>query len=232
MRVYEFEAFESFTLAMVALFVGRWVIGKISLLRRFSIPDSVIGGFGVAAIVALFYYLFKTEVVFDLDVRDSLLLYFFAIIGLKSDVKTLISGGKPLVILTVLAGAFIVAQNGVAMAVAALFGMDPKAGLMTGSVSLTGGVGTALAWAPRFVEELGIANALEIGLAGNMMGLIAACVIGGPIASFLNQSIPTPRHRGGRPGCGDHPSARARADRRLRLLVGVALGQCCGADRC
>lgn len=185
MRHYEFDTFESFTLAIVALFVGRWTVGRVQVLRRFSIPDSVVGGFAVAAVVALLYYVANVEIAFNLGVRDGLLLYFFAIIGLKSDIKTLISGGKPLVILTLLAAAFILAQNGVAMGTAAAFGLDPKAGLMAGSVTLTGGVGTALAWAPRFVEELGITNALEIGLAGNMLGLIVACVIGGPMASYL-----------------------------------------------
>ena len=63
--------------------------------------------------------------------------------------------------------------------------MDPKAGLMVGSISLTGGVGTALAWAPTFVESLGISNALELGVAANSVGLISACVIGGPIARYL-----------------------------------------------
>jgi ESS family glutamate:Na+ symporter len=56
---------------------------------------------------------------------------------------------------------------------------------MVGSVSLTGGVGTALAWAPTFVESFGISNALELGVAANTVGLIAACVVGGPIARFL-----------------------------------------------
>ena len=68
---------------------------------------------------------------------------------------------------------------------AAIFGHDPRAGLMTGSISLTGGVGTTLAWSPYFVETLGIGNALELGVASNTVGLIAACLIGGPIATFL-----------------------------------------------
>lgn len=36
-----------------------------------------------------------------------------------------------------------------------------------------------------FVEEFGISNALELGVASNTVGLIAACVIGGPIANYL-----------------------------------------------
>ena len=50
-------------------------------------------------------------------------------------------------------------QNLLGMGVAAAFGMDPKAGLMAGSVSLTGGLGTTVAWAPIFTDQLGIANA-------------------------------------------------------------------------
>jgi ESS family glutamate:Na+ symporter len=42
-----------------------------------------------------------------------------------------------------------------------------------------------LAWTQTFVDKLGIQNALELGVAANTVGLIAACVIGGPIARFL-----------------------------------------------
>ena len=105
--------------------------------------------------------------------------------SLKSEIRTLLSGGRPMLLLTVLAASYIVLQNLLGMGVAAGFGMDPKAGLMAGSISLVGGVGTALAWAPTFVEDLGIPNALEIGVACNTVGLIAACCIGGPIAAYL-----------------------------------------------
>ena len=50
---------------------------------------------------------------------------------------------------------------------------------------MIGGVGTAMAWTPTFVEELGIVNASELGIASNTLGLISACVIGGPIAAYL-----------------------------------------------
>jgi len=104
---------------------------------------------------------------------------------LKSDMRQLLKGGRPLLILLVLAGVFIVLQNALGMGVAEAFGLDPKAGLMVGSISLTGGAGTTLAWAPLFIEKLGISNAHELGMASNTVGLIAACVIGGPIANRL-----------------------------------------------
>ena len=185
MSSYEFGGFVSFTLAIILLFLGKTLTGKVEILRRYSIPEPVIGGFLCAAAVGVAYFAFDLKVTFTLEVRDWLLLYFFAAIGLRADIRTLISGGKPLVILLALATAFIFLQNLAGIGIATAFGMNPKAGLMVGSISLTGGVGTALAWAPTFVESLGIGNALELGVAANTVGLIAACVIGGPIARYL-----------------------------------------------
>jgi len=185
MGSYEFGGFVSFTLAIILLFLGKILISKVEFLRRYSIPEPVIGGFLCAAAVGVAYFFFDLKVSFTLEVRDWLLLYFFAAIGLRADLRTLISGGKPLAILLALASAFIFLQNLAGMGIATSFGMDPKAGLMVGSISLTGGVGTALAWAPVFVESLGISNALELGVAANTVGLISACVIGGPIARYL-----------------------------------------------
>jgi ESS family glutamate:Na+ symporter len=185
MSSYEFGGFVSFTLAIILLFIGKTLTSRIEILRRYSIPEPVIGGFLCAAAVGVAYFTFDLKVTFTLEVRDWLLLYFFAAIGLRADIRTLISGGKPLLILLVLATAFIFLQNLAGIGIAAAFGMEPKAGLMVGSISLTGGVGTALAWAPTFVESLGISNALELGVAANTVGLISACVIGGPIARYL-----------------------------------------------
>lgn len=182
---HEFDGFVSFTVAIILLFLGKTAVSRIELLRRYSIPEPVIGGFLCAALVAICYFSFDLKISFNLEVRDWLLLYFFAAIGLRADIRTLISGGKPLAVLLLLATTFIFLQNLVGMGAAAIYGMDPKAGLMVGSISLTGGVGTALAWAPTFVEQLGIGNALELGLAANTVGLISAAVIGGPIARYL-----------------------------------------------
>lgn len=179
------DALASFTLAILLLFLGKGLTRRSRWLRRYSIPDAVVGGVLCALVIGVIYALASVEVQLSLGARDQLLLYFFAAIGLNTDVRTLAQGGRPLVILLVLATVFMGLQNGLGMGLAGLFGMDPRAGLMTGSVSLTGGVGTTLAWSPYFIDTLGIANAAELGLAANMLGLVAACVIGGPIARYL-----------------------------------------------
>ena len=184
-ETFAVPAFQSFTLAILLFFIGQKLAGWWAPIRRYNIPEPVVGGFLCACVVGLAYGVLGMKIEFDLQVRDTLLLYFFAAIGLKSDLKTLKEGGKPLAILLLLASSFIVLQNFIGMGVAEAFGLDARAGLMTGSISLTGGVGTTLAWGPHFVEQLGIHNAIELGMASNMVGLIAACTIGGPIASWL-----------------------------------------------
>lgn len=59
---------------------------------------------GCAAVVALVYFVTGREIVFNLQACDWLLVYFFAAIGLKSELLHLISGRRPPVVLTVLAG--------------------------------------------------------------------------------------------------------------------------------
>ena len=184
------DAFASLTLAILLLFAGKGLATRIGVLRRYGIPEPVVGGVLCAAVTCALYYGMDLRVEFELGMRDILLLYFFAALGLNSDLRSLLSGGRLLLLLAVLATVFIVLQNGLGMAVASLFGLDPRAGLMVGSVSLTGGVGTTLAWAPYFTGILGIAEAAELGLASNMIGLVSACVIGGPIAGWLIRRHP------------------------------------------
>ena len=76
MGSYEFDGFVSFTLAIVLLFMGKAVVGRVEILRRYSIPEPVIGGFLCAAAVAVAYFVFDLKISFDLEVRDWLLLYF------------------------------------------------------------------------------------------------------------------------------------------------------------
>jgi ESS family glutamate:Na+ symporter len=181
----EIPPFLSFNIAVILLLTGKAITLRTPFLQRYSIPDPVVGGILCAAVVAAVHFGLGRQVHFNLNVRDFLLLIFFAGVGLNSDIATLSKGGRPLLVLLGLATGFMIAQNVLGMAIASAFDLEPLAGLMAGSISLTGGVGTTAAWAPIFTERFGIHNAMEIGIASNMLGLISACVIGGPIAAFL-----------------------------------------------
>jgi ESS family glutamate:Na+ symporter len=64
-------------------------------------------------------------------------------------------------------------------------GLNLAVGLLAGSVSLSGGHGTVIAWAPIFRESYSITNASEIGIASATFGLILGGIVGGPIARIL-----------------------------------------------
>ncbi|MDY0273166.1 MAG: sodium/glutamate symporter, partial [Advenella sp.] len=170
----EINAIASFTLAILLLFIGKGLSNRITWLQKYSIPEPVIGGLVCTVMVCMAYYLLDLRISFTLGVRDMLLLYFFAAIGLNTNIQTLKQGGRALIILVIVASIFMVLQNLLGMSIAQYFDMDPRIGLMAGSISLTGGVGTTMAWASHFVDTLGLDNAVEIGIASNMVGMIAA----------------------------------------------------------
>jgi ESS family glutamate:Na+ symporter len=183
--VLQCNAFMTFTLGVIVLFVGKRLNGAIGFLREFSIPEPVSGGLFFSILFWILYSFSGLEIDFDLTSRDFLLVYFFTTIGINARFKDLLAGGKPLVILLLITVVTMLAQNVTGISVAALFDMDAAVGLLSGTVSLIGGHGTAIAWSPRIAEDYGIGNAMEIGLASATLGLILASLMGGPIAKFL-----------------------------------------------
>jgi ESS family glutamate:Na+ symporter len=179
------DEFFAVTLGIVVLFVGKRLNNAVGFLREFSIPEPVTGGLVFSVLFTLFYAVTDVEIEFMLGARDILLVYFFTTIGINASLKDLLAGGKPLVILLSITIAYMVVQNLTAVSIVGLLGDRPAAGLLGGTVSLIGGHGTAIAWAPRFAENMGIANAMEIGIACATFGLILASLMGGPIAKFL-----------------------------------------------
>ena len=177
--------FLTVTLGIIVLFVGKRINNAILFLREFSIPEPVTGGLLFSIIFALIYFVSDVGVEFELTARDVLLVYFFTTIGINASFKDLLTGGKPLIILLAITIGYMFLQNLTGITVASLFGLDSRVGLLGGTISLIGGHGTAIAWAPRFVEEYGVANAMEIGIACATFGLILASSIGGPIAKLL-----------------------------------------------
>ncbi|MGF1709530.1 sodium/glutamate symporter [Vibrio kagoshimensis] len=184
-NILHLGSFFAVTMGIVVLFIGRRLNQVVGFLKEFSIPEPVSGGIIVSTLFALLYATTSIEVQFDLMARDVLLVYFFTTIGINASLKDLLKGGKPLVVLLAITIFFMVMQNVVGISVASLFGLEPVFGLLSGSISLIGGHGTAIAWAPRVGEEFGLESAMEIGIASATFGLILASLMGGPIAKYL-----------------------------------------------
>lgn len=183
--VLHVEPFFAITLGIIVLFTGKRINDAVVKLREFSIPEPVTGGLLFSILFGLVYAFTGIAVEFDLAARDYMLVFFFTTIGINAQIRDLLAGGKPLVILLIITILYMVIQNITGISVAKLFGLDGAVGLLGGSVSLIGGHGTAIAWAPRIAEGYGVANAMEIGIACATFGLILASLMGGPIAKFL-----------------------------------------------
>lgn len=181
----ELEPRTTLIVAILVLFLGRYLNLKIRFFRDYNIPEPVTGGLLASMIVGLVYWLTDVEINFDMGNRDMLLVVFFTTIGLSSRIDVLRKGGRMLVVLLVMAVSYLMIQNLVGIGVASLNDRPPALGLLSGSVSLSGGHGTAIAWAPTFAENYNLPFAMEIGLACATFGLIFGGLVGGPVAHFL-----------------------------------------------
>jgi ESS family glutamate:Na+ symporter len=133
----------------------------------------------VLAIFVLFFGKFLTSKI------PFLRNYNIPTIGLSSRLSTLLKGGAQLGILLVLAVVYLMIQNGTGVLAATLAGYDQLVGVIGGSVSLSGGHGTAIAWTEVFRDDYGIQLAGEIGIACATFGLVLGGLLGGPLARFL-----------------------------------------------
>jgi glutamate:Na+ symporter, ESS family len=185
MTTIEVSGLVTFTISIVVFFIGAGINHLLTPLRKWNIPEAVTGGLLAALVTLVIHEKLGLGVVFDLDARDMLLLYFFTGIGLNAKFGDLISGGRPLLVLLALTLVYLVIQNIVAVGSAQALHLPQGIPALLGSASLIGGHGTTIAWAPAISARFGLANALEIGIAAATLGLVIASLVGGPIAQFL-----------------------------------------------
>lgn len=182
---FTFNAFYTLIAAVIVLLLGRLLVNKIDFLKRYNIPEPVAGGL-VAAIVSLLVNQFwGYSITTSSALQTSFMLIFFASIGLSANFTKLRQGGIGLIIFLIAVSVFIVVQNFVGISLATLLGIDPLIGLIAGSITLTGGHGTAGAWGEIFETQYGIQGALALGMASATFGLIIGGLIGGPLAKTL-----------------------------------------------
>jgi ESS family glutamate:Na+ symporter len=195
-----------FTLALAsaALVVGHLAVGRIAFLSRYSIPDAVVGGMLFAAIVTLLRA-GRVTVEFDPSLLTPLNVMFFTTVGLSADARSLLRGGRLLLLFFAVVAGGLVLQNLVGVGLAKVFDLHPANGLMAGSITLSGGHGTAAAWGTKFVEERNVQGTIELGIAAATYGLVVGGLLGGPFAEWLMR-----RH--GVRGTGESAQAKPAGD--------------------
>lgn len=186
-------ALESFLVAISVLFLGHFINAKLPVLRKFNIPEPIVGGLIVAcAITALHFH--GVDLQFDLPLQNTFMLMFFATVGLAANYTQLLKGGAKVLLFLAIASVYIVIQNGVGVTLASALGLEPLMGLITGSITLSGGHGTGAAWSQTFTDLYGIENTLEIAMASATFGLIIGGLIGSPWRSVWSINTNLNRH--------------------------------------
>ena len=184
MTLIELDMIQTAGIGALALIVGMVLTRKVAFLQKFCVPSPVSGGIIFSLITLMLYGWFDVEVSFDGTLKDVFMLAFFTSVGFQSDLKVIKKGGKLLVIMLALLVVIIALQNLMPMGITRLMGVDPLIGMAAGSISMTGGHGTAGGFA-KVLEGMGLHGAGTIGMAAATFGLIAGSMIGGPLAERI-----------------------------------------------
>ena len=184
MTSIDLDMIQTAGIGALALIVGMVLTRKVAFLQKFCVPSPVSGGIIFSLITLVLYGFCDVEVSFDGTLKDVFMLAFFTSVGFQSDLKVIKQGGRLLVIMLTLLVVIIALQNLMPMSITRLMGVDPLIGMAAGSISMTGGHGTAGGFA-SVLEGMGLHGAGTVGMAAATFGLIAGSMIGGPLAEKI-----------------------------------------------
>lgn len=171
--------------ASLLLLIGTAVNRRIGFLSRYNIPDPITGGLLFAILAALASSGFGFHLDIDQTLKPTLLLMFFAGIGMCADLRQLKRGGKALALFLMVLFPYILVQNFVGIATAMALDLHPIFGLVAGSITLVGGHGTGAAYAEGFAEVHNLQLVMELSMTVATIGLIVGGIIAGPMAQYV-----------------------------------------------
>jgi ESS family glutamate:Na+ symporter len=181
--IWKLNAVQVLAFACFGAAAGAWVKRKLPVLDRLNIPASIVGGL-IYAVIALILRDRYLNLEMDLALRDILMIAFFTTVGMSASLRLVKVGGVQVLAFFALATAGAVAQNALGIGAAKLLGINPLLGIISGSVALTGGPATALAFGSTF-EKLGVVGASTLGVASATFGITAGGLLGGWIGASL-----------------------------------------------
>ena len=182
MTIVNLNMYQALAVAAVMLVVGQLLVNKIGFLRRYCIPAPVVGGLIFAIAHTILRGLGVVEFEMDTTLQTVFMTAFFCSVGFLAAFSMLKKGGIGVIKFLLLAVLMVTIQDVVGGFGAKLFGLNGQLGLAMGSIPLVGGHGTSASFG-AFLEERGVEGATTVAVACATYGLIAGCMIGGPIAS-------------------------------------------------
>ncbi len=196
----QLDAVQTVAFSGLTLLAGYALCRMIPVLRRYNLPEPVVGGLVVALLV--WWAHSQDTVLFELDssLKVPLMIAFFTTLGINASVRLLRISGRQVMIFLLIAALFAVLQNLIGIGVAWMFDLHPMFGVLAGSATLTGGPATGMAFAPLF-EKAGLQGAETLAITAAMAGIICGGVVGGPAITVLMRRLkvvpPSSRSAGG-----------------------------------
>ena len=181
---YQLNMAETVGFAIILLLLGRWIKKEVNFFEKFFIPAPVIGGTLFSIILLVGHQTETFTFTFNDDIKNLLMIAFFTTVGFSASLKILKKGGIGVALFLLAAVILVILQDIIGPVLAKALGINPLLGLAAGSIPLTGGHGTSGAFGP-YLEDLGATGATVVAVASATYGLIAGCLIGGPIARRL-----------------------------------------------
>ena len=175
---------QTLAFAGLVLFLGYGIKRAVPLLTRYNLPAPVIGGLIVSGLITAVRRPDWTPVTFDTALQPPLMIAFFTTVGFAASLSLLRVGGPQVLRFFLLSAVIALVQNVVGAGAAQLLGQHPLMGVLAGSVTLTGGPATGLAFAPEFAAA-GLAGAATLAVASAMVGIVAGGIMGGPLGTWL-----------------------------------------------
>src|SRR5690242_3993511 len=174
---------QTLAFAGVVLFVGYGIKRLLTPLARYNIPAPVVGGLLVSVLMLIARAYGWTPIAFTTTLQTPLMIAFFTSVGFAASISLLRVGGPLVLIFLGLSTLVAVAQNVVGAGLAMLVGKHPLMGVLAGSVTLTGGPATGLAFASAFEKH--VPGADTIAIAAEMVGIVSGGILGGPLATMI-----------------------------------------------
>lgn len=185
--ILELTNIQTMALAVLVLYLGKYINNTFKFLKENCIPDAVTGGTLFSILTLIGHETGILSFVFEDTLRDVFMIAFFTTVGFSASIKLLKKAGLPVLMFLIAAVALAVLQNVFGVAMAKFLHINLLIGLATGSLATTGGPGTAGAFGP-IIETVGAGQAegaTMVAMATATYALIAGSIIAGPICKRL-----------------------------------------------
>ena len=178
------DAIMTLAMAAVLLVIGYFIKNKLTILDRYCIPAPVVGGFLFMFITWIGHATGSFTFNFTNTFQDPFMLAFFTTVGLGASFALLKKGGVLLIVYWLTCGVISIFQNTIGIGISKVIGLEAPYALLSSSISMIGGPGTAAGIGPD-LDAAGAIGGTTVAVAAATFGLIFGSLLGGPIARKL-----------------------------------------------